>query len=187
MNIGGVEHETFHEPASGRWVKLTWPGKAGMELHARVEQSGVRATLHTEDALPAAYLRRVRLANRFLGDDICLHGVVATPTGPRIVISQRHVRGEPATPGEIARHFATHGFHQISEKTFYHPGENLLVSDAHSANVFRTPEGVTVPFDVGLQQPDGALRAAVAPPAALDFDAPEETDEPLEIQPSLRF
>lgn len=184
VNIGGVEHETFHEPASGRWVKLTWPGKAGKELHARLEQSGVRGTLHTEDALPAAYLTRLRLANRFLGDDICLHGVVATTGGPRIVSSQRHVRGSPATPPEIARHFGTHGFRQVNEKTFYHPGENLLVSDAHSANVFRTPERVTVPFDVGLQQPAGILRAAVAPAVTLDFDAPAEGEE---AQPSLRF
>jgi hypothetical protein len=186
VNIGGVEHETFHEPISGRWVKLTWPGKAGKELHAQLEQSGVRGTLHTVDAPPAAYLTRLRLANRFLGDDICLHGIVATATGPRLVTSQRHIRGAPASPAEIARHFRTHGFQQVNEKTFYHPGENLLVSDAHSANIFRTPEGITVPFDVCLQRPSGALRMAVAPAPALDFDAPAEGEE-VEAQASLRF
>ena len=179
VSIGGVEHETFHEASSGRWIKLTHPGKAGKELRARCEAVGVRPTLATEDALPLSYLRRLILANKHLGDDFCLHGVIAAPGGARLVISQRHVAGIAATPPEVARHFTTAGFRQITEKAFYHVGANLLVSDAHSANVFKTPEGATVPFDVGVQQPRDSLRYAVSPAPALDFE-----DDP---QPTLGY
>jgi hypothetical protein len=169
-NIGGVEHETFNDPLSGRWIKLTWPGKAGKEMTAHERQPGVRPTLATVDAPPAGYLRRLALSNEKLGDDIRLHGIIDSAEGVRIVTSQRHIRrGEKAPPEDIARFFTANGFQQINEKTFYHPGENLLVSDAHIGNVFKTPEGDIVPFDVGVQQPEGALRRAVEPASALSF------------------
>ncbi len=169
VSLGGVEHEVFLDDATGRWLKMTMPGKAGKELHAREESLGVRPVLLTEDALPAAYLRRLRLANWKLGDDFWLHGVIAHPAGPRMVVSQRDIDGEPATPEDIARHFVTAGYRQINAKTFYQPEKNLLVSDAHTANVFRTPLGVA-PFDVCVQEPRDALRRAVEPSPTLDFD-----------------
>ena len=169
-----MEHEVFLDDATGRWLKLTMPGKAGKELHARdVGGFGTRPTLVTEDALPASYLRRLVLANTRLGDDYWLHGIMDGPSGPRIVVSQRDIDGEPASPEEIARHFVTAGFEQVNAKTFFQPERNLLVSDAHTANVFRTPVGVA-PFDVCVQQPEGVLRRAVEPAAALNFDVWEE-------------
>ena len=122
----------------------------------------------TADALPAAYLHRLVLANTRLGDDYWLHGVMAHPAGLRLVVSQRDIVGEPAAPREIARHFVTAGFEQVNAKTFFAPAKNLLVSDAHTANVFRTPEGIA-PFDVCVQQPQGALRRAVEPSPTLSF------------------
>ncbi len=179
VNLGGVEHEVFLDDATGRWLKLTMPGKAGKELHARdVGGFGTRPTLVTEDALPASYLRRLVLANTRLGDDYWLHGIMDGPSGPRIVVSQRDIDGEPASPGEIARHFVTAGFAQVNAKTFFQPARNLLVSDAHTANVFRTPVGVA-PFDVCVQQPEGVLRRAVEPAAALNFDVWEEEQSGL--------
>ncbi len=181
MNLGGVEHEVFLDDATGRWIKLTMPGKAGKELRA-VETGGVgvRPTLATEDALPSAYLHRLVLANTRLGDDYWLHGVMAHPAGPRLVVSQRDISGEPASPEEIAQHFVTAGFEQVNAKTFFQRAKNLLVSDAHTANVFRTPEGMA-PFDVCVQQPQGALRRAVEPAATLSFDDWDEE------QPALGF
>ena len=148
---------------------MTMPGKGGKELHAREEGMGVRPTLITEDALPSSYLRRLVLANRRLGDDFWLHGVIDHPAGPRMIVSQKHLRGAPASPADIARHFTTAGFAEVNAKTFYDATENLLVSDAHTANVFRTTEGV-VPFDVWVQQPRGALLQAVKPAETLSFD-----------------
>jgi hypothetical protein len=179
VSIGGVEHDVFHDQGAGRWLKITRPGKGGKELQARNDERGVRPTLATEDALPSAYLRRLTLANDKLGDDFWLHGVIDAPLGPRMVVSQRDVGGEPASTEEIARHFTAAGFVQINVKTFYHPKANLLVSDAHRANVFRTAWGI-VPFDVGVQQPREALLAAVSPAPALRFDDDE-------IQPPLEF
>ena len=180
--IGGVEHDVFHDAASGRWIKLTMPRKGGKEVHARQESLGVPPTLITEDALPSAYLRRLQLANTKLGDGFHLHGVIDGPQGPRMVVSQPHVRGEHTTPSQIAWHFTKAGFQKINAKTFYHVGENLLVSDAHIANVLKTAEGAAVPFDVGVQQPVGALLLAVRPAPTLSFD-----DEDGEDAQSLMF
>jgi hypothetical protein len=178
VNIGGVEHDVFHEQEAGRWIKITRPGKGGKEVQARPEHSGVRATLATEDASLAAYLRRLILANTRLGDDFWLHGVIDAAAGPRMVVSQRHIGGEPATVLEIAKHFVVEGFMRVNQKTFYHPKANLLVSDAHRANVFKTPMGI-VPFDVGVQEPEEELLLAVCPPPALSFED--------EVQPKLEF
>ncbi len=178
VNIGGVEHDVFHDQATGRWLKFTRPGKGGKEVQARHEHDGVRATLATEDASLSAYLRRLILANTRLGDDFWLHGVIRHPEGPRMVVSQRHIGGEPATLMEIAKHFVVEGFLQVNAKTFYHPHANLLVSDAHRANVFKTPAGM-VPFDVGVQEPREDLLRAVRPAPVLTF---EEA-----VQPGLEF
>ena len=91
-------------------------------------------------------------------------------------MSQRDIDGEPASPEEITRHFVTAGYEQVNAKAFFQPFKNLLVSDAHTANVFRTTEGVA-PFDVCVQQPQGALRRAVEPATTLSFDDWEE-DQP---------
>jgi hypothetical protein len=98
-----------------------------------------------------------------------------------MVVSQRDISGEPASVAEIARHFVTAGYVQVNAKTFYQHARNLLVSDAHSANVFRTSEGVA-PFDVCVQQPRDLLRRAVEPSPVLNFDDWGEAD-----QPSLKF
>lgn len=167
--LGGVEHEVFLDDPSGRWLKLTMPGRGGKELHARETRLGVRPTLITEDALIADYLHRLRLANERLGDDFWLHGVIPHPDGPRLVVSQRHIKGDSAHPDEITAHFAEAGYHQVNAKTFYQPQKNLLVSDAHVGNVLRTSEGIA-PFDVCVQQPRDALLRAVLPAPTLSFD-----------------
>ena len=179
VNIGGVEHDVFHDQETGRWIKITRPGKGGKEVQARHEHIGVRSTLATEDASLAAYLRRLILANARLGDDFWLHGAMSTAEGPRIVVSQRHVGGEPATVLEIANHFVIEGFIRVNSKTFYHPRANLLISDAHRANVFKTPMGI-VPFDVGVQEPTEDLFLAVSPAPALSFEG-------AEVQSRLEF
>ena len=150
-------------------LKLTMPGRGGKELHVREEGVGVRPTLLTEDALLSDYLHRLRLANERLGDDFWLHGVLPHPDGPRLVVSQRHIKGEAPGADEVAGHFAEAGFVQVNAKTFYQPERNLLVSDAHVGNVLRTSEGVA-PFDGCVQQPRDALLRAVQPAPALRFD-----------------
>ena len=156
------------------------PGKSGKELQALEDARGVRPNLMTGDALPSAYLRRLVLANRRLGDDFWFHGVMPHPRGPRLVISQHDLDGRPAKPEEIIWHFTTSGFREINAKTFYHQRERLLVSDAHAANVFVTASGIA-PFDVCVQQPTGALQRAVEPPPSLDFDDWGEDQPTLQL------
>lgn len=172
-NVGGVEHDVFHSPETGRWVKFTLPGKGGKMIGVEPAGAGLPGRLVTADAPPFVYLRRLTLANSRLGDDLWLHGVVDDPAGPRLVVSQRDIGGEPAAYETIALHFGRHGFGAINPKTFYHGGENLLVSDAHPGNVFCARQGV-IAFDVCVQRPEGALRAAAQPRETLDFEEGEQ-------------
>lgn len=168
-NVGGVEHDVFHCAQTGRWVKFTLPGRGGQMIDVEPAGAGLPGRLVTGDAPPFVYLRRLTMANSRLGDDLWLHGVVDDPAGPRMVVSQRDIGGEPASYEAIALHFGAHGFLAIKDrKTFYHPAENLLVSDAHPGNVFCAPQGA-IAFDVCVQRPEGALREAVTPRGALDF------------------
>lgn len=164
-----MEHDVFHCAETGRWVKFTLPGKAGKMIGVEPAGAGLPGRLVTEDAPPFVYLRRLTMANSRLGDDLWLHGVVDDPAGPRMVVSQRDIGGEPASYEVIALHLGRHGFVPVNQKTFYHAGENLLVSDAHPGNVFCALQDV-IAFDVCVQRPEGALRAAVTPREALSFE-----------------
>ena len=134
----------FLDDTTGRWLKITMPGKGGQGTPcAAMESDGLRRAADAGDrgraalGVPAAAAcwRTTRL-----GDDFWLHGVIAHPAGPRMVVSASgtSAANRPA-PAEIARHFVTAGYTQVNAKTFYAAREkNLLVSDAHTANVFRT-------------------------------------------------
>ncbi len=101
----------------------------------------MRPTLVTEDALPAAYLRRLVLANeRWVTTTGCTGSWRIRRGRGWSSRSGTSTANRPA-PEEIARHFVTAGFEQVNAKTFYRRARNLLVSDAHTANVFRTTGG----------------------------------------------
>ena len=172
-NLGGVEHEVFFDDATHRWLKLTMPGRAGKEMHAEEDMNQARPRLVTGDALPSSYLRRLALANRRLGDDYWLHGVIAHPAGPRLVVSQRPVHGYRPSSEQIVDYFQSEEFRVINDKTFYHPLANLLISDAHDRNVFTTDGGMAL-FDVCVQHPRGALLRAVEYPPDLNFEDERE-------------
>ena len=180
FDIGGVEHDVFHDEIAGRWLKITKPSKCGKAHYIHGEEVlGVPSALVLDDAFPTDYLERLRLANTNFGDRLCLHGVILTSAGARMVISQRHVPGGPATPEQITRYFEDHGFTQINQKTFYNSRENLLVSDAHTGNMIKTARGIIVAIDVIIQRPVEILRRTVTPRELLNFD---EEPEPALIQ-----
>ena len=52
-------------------------------------------------ATPLEYLERWNTHNRIFGDTVEFVGFQQTGQGPRLVISQPHVPGEPATWGEL--------------------------------------------------------------------------------------
>ena len=178
--IGGVEHDVFHDEVTGRWLKITKPNKCGMATMVHGEEvMGVPSALSLQDALPAVYLERLRLANTNFGDNLCLHGVIIAGDGPRVVISQSHVLGESASPGQIAEYFKAAGFAAVKEKTFYNDKENLLISDAHSGNMLRNSAGFVVAIDMIVQRPQGTLRSAVEPKKKLSFDDDDESNRDL--------
>ncbi len=182
FDIGGVEHAVFHDDITGRWLKITKPGKCGKAHYIYGEEEvGVPSALILDDALPLDYLERLRLANTNFGDNLCLHGVIQSEAGPQLVISQRHVPGEMATTEQIARYFTDNGFTRVNEKTFYNSRENLLVSDAHSGNMLRIAGGIIVAIDMIVQRPSGALRRTLAPKEFLSFD--DREPEPVLIHP----
>ena len=140
-----------------------------MILAARNPVAGVRGTFEVCPALPSEYLERLRLAGERLGDDVRFHGVVVTAAGWQLVISQRHIPGRPPTAAEVAGFFRAHQFRAVNAKTYYRAEDNLLVGDAHTANLKRVATGDVLPFDLLICQPDAALRACVEAPEELSF------------------
>ena len=114
------------------------------------------------------YLSRQILQNRYFGDDIRLVAVINASGRPRILITQPHVAGEPATYDEIQDWFGFLGFVRLvcnGSIAWYLESENLLIADAHEGNVIKARthwEGtVLLPIDLNIIQPNGGLLAGI--------------------------
>src|SRR5439155_9848191 len=111
------------------------------------------------------YLTRLILQNTYFGDDIELVALVNSGGKLRILTSQQHIAGEPATYEEIQRWIRFLGFCRLESWgciAWYLPSYNLLMADAHEGNVIRTATAINVlvPIDLNLIQPNGNLHRA---------------------------
>ena len=107
-------------------------------------------------ATPLQYLRRWRLANRVLADDVELIGLAEDSRKLRIVISQRNLRGEAPTWEEL--HAAMIGVYDLQRvntnasvggyEARAYAGKRFAIFDVRPANFVRTAEGDVIPFDV---------------------------------------
>ena len=150
-HAGGREHDLLFDEAHGRWLKFTRPFSAGFT----VGWGGQRFV--RRPATPLEYLRRWRLANRLFGGDAGLVGLSCLGRTQRIVVSQRHVPGDPPTWEEIDRAMQRdHGLTRLppelapaddQDRRAYGQGR-LAVFDVCPGNCARTPDGNVVPFDV---------------------------------------
>lgn len=78
----------------------------------------------------------------------------------RILTSQPHISGEPATGEEIRKWFIDLGFAYLESEgriAWYRTQENILVADAHEGNIIKSANTVLVPIDLNLIQPQDEL------------------------------
>ena len=160
--VGGYEHDVSHVPELGRWLKFTKPSLAG----CAVELIGGRLDMFA--ATPLQYLRRWRFANQLFADDVELIGLAKEDRRWRIVISQRHLKGEAPTWDELhAAMTGVYGLHRLNTvnslggyEARAYAGNRFAIFDVRPANCVRTSEGDIVPFDVipqVLNRKDAAL------------------------------
>jgi hypothetical protein len=148
----GDEHEAWFEENSSRWFKATYDNEFGL------------AWGRLGTATAKEYLTRWVLQNQFFGDDIHLVALVNSNSKMRVLISQPHIEGDPASPSDIENWFISIGFSKIDfsgSVAWYLEEENLLVADAHEGNVLRSPSGDLIPIDLNIVKPAVHLLEAI--------------------------
>jgi hypothetical protein len=146
----GNEHECWFDESSNRWLKATFANRFGL------------AWGRDGTATPAEYLKRLILQNRYFGDDIRLIALVNCDGRLRVLTSQPHIFGEPATGEEIRKWFIDLGFACLESEgrvAWYRTQENILVADAHEGNIIKikSTSTVLVPIDLNIIQPENEL------------------------------
>lgn len=163
--LSGAEHRVkYNGNATQRWTKNTHPGQYGM--HAFVEHSIDKHTqrytrrLEYGRALPGQYLERLWLANEVFGDDIVLTAIIDTEEGPSVATTQPDIDGKAPSHEGIATFMQALGFQHIlgGGPSWHRIADNILVIDAETWNFIETEEENILPFDVGIQRPDGELK-----------------------------
>jgi hypothetical protein len=135
-SVGGGEHIVFDDPLNRRVIKMTKPGLFG----AQAEDAG-------------AYLQRLALSNRVLGDDVKFEGIVTLlgEEAPRAVISQSFVEGRDATTEEQQDYLRSKGFVEHEGK-FIHPTLGVTVWDTiTTGNVIAKPDGTFQAIDLQVE------------------------------------
>lgn len=144
----GQEIQGWFEESTNRWFKATYENRFGL------------AWGRDGSATAAEYLRRLLLQNAYFGDDIRLEAIVNCCGKMRVLTSQPHIAGGPASYEAIQSWFESIGFAKIATNgrvAWYRWRENLLVADAHEGNVIATAGGELVPIDLNLVQPEQDL------------------------------
>lgn len=160
--VGGFEHDVCYDPATRRWLKFTKSSRAG----ATVEL--IEGRVQMLPATPLQYLRRWRLANRVLADDVELIGLSEVGRQLRIVVSQPDLVGEAPSWEEL--HFTMTGIYGLRQintaasvggyEARAYAGNRFAIFDVRPANCVRTASGDVVPFDVipqALTRQDAAM------------------------------
>jgi len=114
------------------------------------------------------YIQRMKLVNICFRDDMKVLGVVYDEGDcVQKLVHQQKYRGEQeSTREEIATAMRAAGFRPLKDdnitnrmlvgSTWYHSKNNILVGDCHPRN-FRAVAGETVPIDIIITEPDGAM------------------------------
>ena len=145
----GDEHEAWFDESTNTWFKATYPNRFGVGWRGE------------DSATPNEYLDRLILQNKYFGDRVELIALVNCGGKLRVLTSQPHVAGEPASYEEIQNWFETLGFKKVESSgsiAWYHSDENLLVADAHEGNVLRSKDDLLLPIDLNLIHPQGEMR-----------------------------
>jgi hypothetical protein len=150
----GDEHEVwfFDEVV----VKITYPNFFGLRVIYRSDEDS--------RCLPCEYFERWVLHNELFGDDVHILGAFSTPEGPRTVLAQKAIQGNPATDAEIRAFFQENGWSEFRTKdgcAWFDEERLLVVSDTHQGNLIETADKVLVPIDFRIQPVSGAILDAV--------------------------
>jgi hypothetical protein len=97
----GDEHEAWFDEATNRWFKATYPNRFGL------------AWGRQDTATPYEYICRLTLQNIYFADKIELVGLINCAGKLRVLTSQPHIAGDPASCDEIKNWFLELGFVQI--------------------------------------------------------------------------
>jgi hypothetical protein len=89
-----------------------------------------------------------------------LEAIVQCGSRIRIITSQPHIHGEPASYAEIQKWFLSLGFQKLEiggRVAWYHLERNILVADAHEGNVIKDASGELLPIDLNVVTPEGNM------------------------------
>lgn len=153
QNVGGAEHDVYHDPASGRWIKVTNGTMGAMGMTPAVTRSG---GFELRNATPLEYLESRKLQNQVFGDDIRLHAVEDEGDHLNIVTSQPDVRGAKPTQPQIDSAMEDKGFRRMDDSTYYRKSDNAAVFDLHTDNAF-IHNGALLPIDAIVVHPSEDL------------------------------
>lgn len=139
----GNEHRIFQNDDGSRAIKLTRP-----------PNYGARGAL-------LEYLDNLVVCNYLAADDLRLEGVMETPEGPQLIISQPWVPEHVASLVQIAAFLTHHGFEPAGVHAWYSASEGIRIMDARPANIFVDPEtGILIPIDIHFNVPPELLEEA---------------------------
>lgn len=159
--VGGDEHHIVRvsqDPT--RIYKLTHGDNFGCRSYFSAADPEMTGNFHGEtNADPFFYLYRWVLLNSINNYQTRFEGFVPPEKPewlPRICISQPVLPGSNPTPKEIRAALREYGFYEISMSAFFHPGTQVLLTDAAPRNV-RVVDGIPIPFDAIAQVASGRV------------------------------
>ena len=148
----GNEHQVWHLPDEGLFLKATWPNCFGMRVIYRPHEERL--------ASPIEYLERWLISNQIFGDSVDFLGVIEEASGMRLIITQPAIVGEPATEDEINDFFLSKAWSklEIEGNTAYVDFEQAIaISDTHRGNIIALKSGLLLPIDLRVQKLSDSL------------------------------
>ncbi len=108
--------------------------------------------------MPLDYLERWSLQNDVFGDTVEFEGVMKSPGGISLVVSQAWITGEVPTEEEIIECMKSFGFLPTSlPESFYSPVRDQAAMDCHDGNFVKVG-GWVLPIDIIIFTPDAGWR-----------------------------
>lgn len=137
----GAEHKVFFDEKTVRALKVTNTGLCG--------QAFVNG--EATAALPSEYLERWRLHNQHFGDSVEFEGVMESPSGFGLVISQPWITGEVPSIEQIETFMTEMGYEagDIPE-SYRRRSDGMRAMDCHDGNFILDASGALLPIDVIL-------------------------------------
>jgi DNA ligase (NAD+) len=134
-DLGGQsEHAVFHVPELLRVIKMTLAPNFGAQ------------------GIATCYLRNLIWCNQLFADTMCLHGVMESAEGPRLVISQPFITGRMPLVEEIREWFTAQGYQDKGHNRWHHPVSGVEIADAHTGNFIVSESGEMIPIDLQVLQ-----------------------------------